>query len=532
MDADQRHLGVQRRGALGPLPTDRDPALAAAHLAELLDEVRPLLIGATIREVEGLPPTDLLVVAVPANDERVLRLVLAADPDHARVHLAIGPVERHKGPVGPFFRTVAERLEGARIEALELIDGDRIVRLDVARDGRRSALIAELTGRHSNLVLGDGARRPRVEALLSTPKPGSRAAERLVVGEPYERPPGAPPGHATPPLAELLPAPPPKRGLAELAPLSWRVEASLGAAARAQRTVDVRADLARRLARRRKSTAARLAGLVEQARIAERVDRLRQDAELLKAALGDVPRGAREITLVDWFDPEQSERTVELDPKRSPLENLERLFARAKKLERTARNLPAEQALAEAELAGLDALLERVEAGDPAALEAEAVAAGWIKPRQAQNEREAAHKKAAPRLPYHRFTGLRGSEIRVGRSAKDNDRLTTREARGNDLWLHTADTPGSHVVLRLERGREPDDDEVLDAATLAVHFSPLAGAKRARVHVAFVKHVKKPKGVPPGTVHLSGGKIREVRVEPRRLERLLGSRHAGSDEGR
>jgi predicted ribosome quality control (RQC) complex YloA/Tae2 family protein len=111
----------------------------------------------------------------------------------------------------------------------------------------------------------------------------------------------------------------------------------------------------------------------------------------------------------------------------------------------------------------------------------------------------------------------------VGRSARDNDELTMRHSKGSDLWLHTADAPGSHVVLCLDKGAEADPEEVLDAAHLAVHFSPLKGARRADVHVAARKLVHKPKGAKPGLVTLSGGKVLSVRMQPERLERLLGS---------
>ena len=155
----------------------------------------------------------------------------------------------------------------------------------------------------------------------------------------------------------------------------------------------------------------------------------------------------------------------------------------------------------------------------PDELEREALEGGLLEERQEADER----KRTAPptRLPYKTFTACRGSEVRVGRAARDNDHLTFRHANGNDLWLHTADAPGSHVVLRLPGKEDPDAEEVLDAATLAVHFSPLSEASRADVHVARVKEVKKPRGAKPGLVTLSGGKTLHVRMQPERLERLL-----------
>jgi predicted ribosome quality control (RQC) complex YloA/Tae2 family protein len=78
------------------------------------------------------------------------------------------------------------------------------------------------------------------------------------------------------------------------------------------------------------------------------------------------------------------------------------------------------------------------------------------------------------------------------------------------------------VVLRLARGAEPDPEEVLDAAHLAAHFSPLRKARKVAVHVARRKEVHKPKGAKAGLVTLSGGKVLSLRLQPERLERLLG----------
>ena len=157
-----------------------------------------------------------------------------------------------------------------------------------------------------------------------------------------------------------------------------------------------------------------------------------------------------------------------------------------------------------------------------------AVEEGLLAPPQEADPRR--RKAPAPRLPYRTFEGVKGTEIRVGRTARDNDALSLKLCNGNDLWLHTADAPGSHVVLRTSvnargkgKGKSPeaDPEELLDAAHLAVHFSPLRGAEKADVHVCPCKQVHKPKGAKPGLVTLSGGRTLQVRLEPERLERLL-----------
>jgi len=266
-----------------------------------------------------------------------------------------------------------------------------------------------------------------------------------------------------------------------------------------------------------------IAGLEKRAAAGAEVPRVREDGELLKAKLGEIARGAKSILVEDLYHPGSVPRRIELDPRLSPSENLTRIFERARKLERASGAVESEIALARSKERELATFLERARAPseDPAELERAAIEAGLLEKKQ---EPPGPAKKPAPRLPYREFRASRGSEVRVGRSARDNDDLTFHYAKGSDAWLHTADTPGSHVVLVLDKGAEPDPDELLDAAHLAAHFSPLKGAHRVRVHVARRKEVHKPRGAKPGLVQLSGGKILDLRVQPERLRRLLGLR--------
>ncbi len=504
--------------------------LSAAHIGELVRELTPFVEGCRVRELVALPPRDLLLILEPPGEPGpILRLRLAAGPVGARLHLQIGRVRRPSGPPGPFFRQVLDRFTGLEITRLAQVEGDRVVRLDATGEAGELSLVAELLGRHGNLVLLDGG--GRVIAILVPARGRQADAPRLVIGEPYRLPPGRSSSPAAgPALVESLPDPAPGEGLAARAPRSWRVECSLGAEAEASRGDEHRRDLVRRLERRRKAARSLLRGLETRERACAEAERIRQDGELLKTELSRLRRGLREVEVADWFVDGAPPRRIPLEPRLSPKDNVERFFARYRKLLRSAEKLPGEIELARARAEDIDDLLQRLHdpATDPLALEEEAIAGGWLKPRQEADVRR--RTAPPPRLPYLRFTGRAGSEIRVGRTARDNDRLTFREARGNDLWFHTSDAPGSHVVLRLERGREPDPEEVLDAAHLAIHFSPLRGARKAEVHEARVKHVKKPRRAPPGLVTLSGGRTRLVRVEEDRLARLLDPRR-GVDRG-
>ena len=508
--------------------------LSARHVGELVAELEPLVRGAEVRGAQALPPRDLLLAIRPRDPAlgELLRVRFSADPAAARLHLVIAPVERHEGPANPFFARVDEALAGSTWHALEQVQTDRVVRAAFRRDGQPCAgLIAELTGRHANLILLDAA--GRVRACLVPPAPGSAAAGRLAPGTGYAVPPGrraagADPG---PSLDEAFPAAPVSGRASALAPRSASVELALGASTAQRFEEEQRTELVRRLERRLASARALAAGLEERRAACDEAERVRMDGELLLAHLGSIARGAAEVELPDAFTPDSPPRRVALDPGLTPRRNAEKLFARYKKLVRTLERLPGELALAAQEIERAEQWLARAHTEPPAELEAEAIAAGVLAPQPPAKRRPEA---PAVRLPYLRFVALKGSEIRVGRSARDNDRLTFREARGNDLWLHTADSPGSHVVLRLEKGAEPDAEETLDAAHLAAHFSPLRGAPRVDVHVARQKEVHKPRKAPAGLVTLSGGKVLRLRVEPERLARVLATRRGtpGREQGR
>ena len=506
--------------------------LAAAHLAELVAELAPFVAGSRVIDVLGHPPRDLVLLLEPAGElarsqrRPPLRLLLSADPDAPRFFLQAERVARHTGPLGPFFRRVALDLNGATLVRLEQVAGDRILRVEFtsALAGEKRLLFAELVGRHANLLLAGPGERI-LDWLVPPPEASAGKVTRLALGEPWNAPPGRPSRpEGVPGLAALLEAP--AQAAPELldglrAELSWRVERTLGAQLEhVGRERDLR-DLRERLERRCARAKSLVYGLEQRLEAAAGAQRVLQDGELLKANLGRVIRGAKFVELEDWFSSEPATRRVSIDPKRSPQENVSAIFDRFHKLERSSADVQHELALARTKHAAFVDLLARLAApeADPNAIEAQAISAGWLEPAQVADPRK--RKEQEARKPYREYKGLHGSAILVGRSAKDNDELTLRVARGNDLWLHTSDAPGSHVVLRLERGVEPDPEEILDAAMLAVHFSPLSEASKAAVHVARRKQVHKPRGAKPGLVALSGGKTLEVRMQPDRVRRLL-----------
>jgi len=506
-------------------------ALSARHIAELTAELRPLLEGATVSEVVGLPPRDLLLFFRDAPGESVhktiLRVRISVDGDAPRLFLQTTRQQRPDGPVGPFFRRVIADITGATLRRLEQVARDRIVRLDFINTpcGEARSVLAELTGRHANLVLLGPSERV-LDVLVAPPaaKESAKArAPRLVGGAIWQAPPGGSKAlEEGPTLRETLgevPSEVESRPDAR-APLSFLVQENLGREVAELGLERERRQVADRVERKLKRARSLAHGLEQRLAASDDAERVRLDGEALKSNLHLVQRGAERIELPDPFGDDGAVRVIAIDARRSPRENLELLFERYKKLVRAHATVESELALAAQRVKELGELAASVaEAADPLSLDAQAVERGLLDaPQEADVRKRAAPE---PRRPYRRFVGSKGSEIRVGRTARDNDELTQHHCRGNDVWLHTADAPGSHVVLVLEKNAEPDSDEVLDAAHLAVHFSPLRGAARAEVHVARGKQVHKPRGAKPGLVMLSGGKSLAVRMQPERLKRLL-----------
>jgi predicted ribosome quality control (RQC) complex YloA/Tae2 family protein len=232
--------------------------------------------------------------------------------------------------------------------------------------------------------------------------------------------------------------------------------------------------------------------------------------------------------------------TIALDPARPPRETMEKLFRRAAKLERGRPHVQASIETNRQTIRKLEALLQEIEDWCEACKAAEeapgAIPQEWIErsralhvapqelesiapappPRSKKEERDAALRKGV-----RSFRSRDGWEILVGKSARDNDALTFRLARGNDWWFHLAPAAGSHVVARNpDGGRELPQETLLDAAHLAVHFSKMRNTDRADVTYAQAKHVRRIKGAPPGKVQVERPKTIFVRIEPARMERL------------
>lgn len=204
-------------------------------------------------------------------------------------------------------------------------------------------------------------------------------------------------------------------------------------------------------------------------------------------------------------------------PNQAPHELASELFAKARKQERGLEARAERQAALVRRARSLDELAERMtDAGSPdeldaleAALRDAGLGVGLEGAQAAPPSKGAAKRERA--APARVFRSPGGLEILVGRTARQNDRITFRVASPDDLWMHVVEYGGAHVVLRLAGRRgDPPEEDVERAAELAAAFSQAPPGVRVDVHVARRKHVRKPRGAPPGAVTVK--KARTVRV--------------------
>ena len=243
----------------------------------------------------------------------------------------------------------------------------------------------------------------------------------------------------------------------------------------------------------------KLAGQKQELQTAEEREKLKRTADLITANLYAIKSGDKSVTLVDYFDPELPQVKVELDPMLSPQENAQKLFGKYTRLKRAEEALTRQIELGRQELEYVENVLYTLSAAGDASqikeIREELVQAGYVKPTE-KGKRKPKPLAYAPR----EFTVEGGFTVLCGRNNRENDELTHRRAGKNDIWFHARNVPGSHAVLFTE-GREPSDEALRQAASIAAYFSSVANQPRVPVDYTLVRRVKKPQGAAPGMVN-------------------------------
>ncbi len=234
----------------------------------------------------------------------------------------------------------------------------------------------------------------------------------------------------------------------------------------------------------------------------DKADEWRSQADLLMANLHQWQPGMKSINLPDFETGEPV--SIPLNPEKSAVQNAQALYKQHQKLKRA--KIAVEPLLAsvaeeinyleqvEAFLSQLDSYSQAEDLETLEEIRDELIEQGYLK---APNYARKSHDKAAE---FHRYQTPSGFELLIGRNNRQNDLLTFRVAKDYDLWFHTQEIPGSHVLLRLEPGAVPDEADFQFVANMSAYYSRARQSDRVPVVYTQPKFVYKPKGAKPGMV--------------------------------
>jgi|GEM_PF-1154555 len=480
-----------------------DPAVMASLAAELVAWGR----GARVQKVRVVSP---VLVEVELHKDGTTRL-LQLDAQRGCAVVTTRGQRRAEDQQPPAFQGLLRKhLVNTRLEAVTVL-GTAAVEVLFVTLAAPLKVVVDWAGAHANILLLHAGRG----VVMGASDPTALKPRGLRMGQPFvvapvpavemprmpevdaaalvNHPLGDMPTHAA---LELLEQVTPK------AAASVVVDVPLRRAVRAQR------DKQRRL----------VAGLQRDISNAGGAAALRTAAQRANTQLADVPRGVEQWTVVDPYDADAPAVTVRVDPAAGPRENVEKLFHRARRMDKTVTLAAPRLVEAQQKLLELDALLLALDAGDAAAAPRAALLVG---PTGVQRVVEHA-KGPARRQPFRAYTTSTGHRVLAGKGAADNDQLTHKVARGNDVFLHARDATGAHVILVLEGSAAAPDAAMREAALLAAHHSEARGHGVVDVRHTLVKHVRKVPGT-KGLVTLAKERVLRVSLEDPRLAVLLGT---------
>ena len=505
-------------------------ALSLSECEGIVEEVSLALVGGFIQKIHQPRPWTLTFdVRAPGQ---TCSLLVCVEPRFARLHLTSQKLENPPTPP-PFCSFLRSHVEGGRIVEVSREPGDRIVYITIMKGSQASTLVIALTGNQSNVHLLNEGNLVVRSLRESRVKIGERfTPPKLRPVKPLESlPPSIWPGHG-PQRATVLhkekdihePVPEAstrgKEVFAERYPVSAELDARYGQQEQEESQDTI---LQLQLAQVRKAlkhAKRKIQALQEDFKKTERFREYARYGELLKSHLHEIKKGQESIAIVDYYDPALPTLTLPLDSLKDAVWNMEDYFRKYRKFIGAQEHLQPRVDQARQEVSRLEEKLAQLEHGmvDPD-----------VTPKTAKTSRvpvspgtRSSKAKPAPAQGYRTYTSADGLPILVGKTARDNDYLTLKVANPDDLWLHARGTPGSHVVVRLDKGATVPPETLKDAATLTLWFSDLRKSGKGEVIYTLRKFVKKAKGHKAGTVMVEREKSIWIELKEDRLARLKG----------
>lgn len=538
-------------------------------LHHMVEELRRELVNGRIQKINQ-PFEQELVLQIRSNRQSH-RLLLTAHPVFGRIQLTQTTFENPAQP-STFIMVLRKYLQGALIESIEQVENDRIVEMTVSNkneigDHIQATLIIEIMGKHSNILLVDKSNHKILEVIkhvgfsqnsYRTLLPGStyiappsteslnpftikdeklfeilqtqettaknlqslfqglgrdtaNELERILVSDKLstfrtffnqETQPCLTETSFSPiPFADQVGEP--FTSLSDLLDTYYKDKAER------DRVKQQASELIRRVENELQKNRHKLKKQEKELLATDNAEEFRQKGELLTTFLHQVPNDQDQVILDNYYTNQPI--TIALDKALTPNQNAQRYFKRYQKLKEAVKyltDLIEETKATILYLESVETVLNQAGLEEIAEIREELIQTGFIRRRQ----REKIQKRKKP----EQYLASDGKTIiYVGRNNLQNEELTFKMARKEELWFHAKDIPGSHVVI--SGNLDPSDEVKTDAAELAAYFSQGRLSNLVQVDMIEIKKLNKPTGGKPGFVTYTGQKTLRVTPDPEKI---------------
>ncbi|WP_261089164.1 Rqc2 family fibronectin-binding protein PavA [Streptococcus mitis] len=538
-------------------------------LHHMVEELRRELVNGRIQKINQ-PFEQELVLQIRSNRQSH-RLLLSAHPVFGRIQLTQTTFENPSQP-STFIMVLRKYLQGALIESIEQVENDRIVEITVSNkneigDHIQATLIIEIMGKHSSILLVDKSSHKILEVIKHVGF-SQNSYRTLLPGSTYIAPPSTESlnpftikdgklfeilqtqetraknlqnlfqglGRDTanelesilvsdklstfrnffnqetkPCLTETSFSPVPFANQVEesFANLSDLLDTYYKDKAERDRVKQQASELIRRVENELQKNRHKLKKQKRELLATDNAEEFRQKGELLTTFLHQVPNDQDQVILDNYYTNQPI--TIALDKALTPNQNAQRYFKRYQKLKEAVKyltDLIEETKATILYLESVETVLNQAGLEEIAEIREELIQTGFIRRRQ----REKIQKRKKP----EQYLASDGKTIiYVGRNNLQNEELTFKMARKEELWFHAKDIPGSHVVI--SGNLDPSDEVKTDAAELAAYFSKGRLSNLVQVDMIEVKKLNKPTGGKPGFVTYTGQKTLRVTPDPEKI---------------
>ena len=540
-------------------------------LHHMTEELRHELVGGRVQKINQ-PFEQELVLQIRSN-RKSLKLLLSAHSVFGRVQLTDTTFENPAVP-NTFIMVMRKYLQGAVIEAIQQVENDRILEISVSNkneigDSVAVTLVIEIMGKHSNIILLDKASGKIIEAIKHVGF-SQNSYRTILPGSTYVAPPQT--GSLNPftvgdeklfqilQTEEIEPkrlqqifqglgrdtatelsgrltadklktfraffASPTQPSLTEksfsallfsdsktqMSTLSELLDTFYKDKAERDRVNQQASELIRRVENELEKNRKKLGKQEEELLATEHAEEFRQKGELLTTFLHQVPNDQDQVELDNYYTGEKI--LIALDKALTPNQNAQRYFKRYQKLKEAVKHLTSlieETRTTILYLESVETALAQASLTEIAEIREELIQTGFIRRRQ----REKIHKRQKP----EKYLATDGQTIiLVGRNNLQNDELTFKMAKKDELWFHAKDIPGSHVVIT--GNLQPSDEVKTDAAELAAYFSKARLSNLVQVDMIEIKKLNKPTGGKPGFVTYTGQKTLRVTPDAEKIKSM------------